>query len=108
LLATGTIHNYPRMLWAKRLLDWTASAEEAWALAVWLNDWLALDGRDPNGYANIAWCRGGKHDRPWPERPIFGQVRYMTTARAGAHFSVAGYLARVNARCAAAGIPPIA
>lgn len=108
LLAAGTIHNYPRMLWAKRLLAWTPRAEDAWEIAVEFNDRYALDGRDASGYANIAWCLAGKHDRPWPARPIYGTVRFMSTARANQHFPVREYLARVNGLCAAAGLPPVA
>ncbi|MCL5037270.1 MAG: deoxyribodipyrimidine photo-lyase [Chloroflexi bacterium] len=107
LLASGRIHNYPRMIWAKKLLEWTKSPEEAWETAVWLNDRYALDGRDPNGFTGIAWCIGGKHDRPWPERPIFGKIRYMSTGRAGSHFNVKGYINRVNDLCTAAGIQGI-
>ena len=107
LLSSGVIHNYPRMLWAKKLLEWSEEPEHAWEIAIWLNDRFALDGRDANGYANIAWCQAGKHDRPWPQRPIYGAVRYMSTARAGAHFSTSGYLARVNSLCQLAGIDPV-
>lgn len=78
MMTTGWMHGYVRMYWAKKILEWSGSAEEAFAVAVRLNDRYLLDGRDPNGYANIAWAIGGKHDRPWPERPIFGLVRAMT------------------------------
>jgi deoxyribodipyrimidine photo-lyase len=60
---------------------WTASAEEAFDRAVRLNDRYELDGRHPNGYATIAWAIGGKHDRPWPPRPIFGTIRSMSQER---------------------------
>ncbi len=96
LLAAGEIHNYARMLWAKKLLQWTECAEDAWDIAVYLNDRYALDGRDASGYTGIAWCLAGKHDRPWPSRPIYGTVRYMATGNAGKHFNVRGYLARVE------------
>lgn len=76
LLITGKIHGYYRMYWGKKILEWSATPEEALATAVYLNDRYALDGRDPASYANILWCFG-LHDRPWAERPIFGQVRYM-------------------------------
>ena len=75
----GKIHPYLRMLWAKKLLEWSTTPEEALERAIYLNDKYALDGRDPSGYANIAWCIYGKHDRPFPERHIFGKVRYMST-----------------------------
>lgn len=74
----GKIHPYMRMVWAKKLLEWSATPEEALSRAIYLNDKYALDGRDPNGYANIAWCIYGKHDRPFAERPIFGKIRYMS------------------------------
>lgn len=77
LLQFGMIHGYYRMYWGKKILEWSDSPEEALATMVYLNDRYALDGRDPNGYANILWCFG-LHDRPWPERPIFGTVRYMS------------------------------
>ncbi|MDH7600774.1 MAG: deoxyribodipyrimidine photo-lyase [Armatimonadota bacterium] len=79
LFRCGIIHPYVRMFWAKKLLEWCPSPEQALSSAIYLNDKYALDGRDPNGYANIAWCIYGKHDRPFRERPIFGKVRYMST-----------------------------
>lgn len=77
MVTRGKMHGYLRMYWGKKILEWNASPEEAFAIAVYLNDKYELDGRDPNGYAGVAWCFG-KHDRPWPERPIFGTVRYMS------------------------------
>lgn len=79
LVKFGKIHGYMRMVWAKKLLEWSPTPEEALARAIYLNDKYALDGRDPNGYTNIAWCILGKHDRPFADRPIFGKVRYMST-----------------------------
>jgi deoxyribodipyrimidine photo-lyase len=76
LVLSGTIHNYMRMYWGKQLLRWFSNPAEAFSLAVRLNDSYSLDGRDPNGYAGIAWCFG-RHDRPWPERQGFGSVRSM-------------------------------
>ncbi len=78
LLFYGKIHGYMRMYWAKKILEWTSSPEQALKTAIYLNDKYSLDGRDPNGYAGIAWSIGGVHDRPWPERKIFGTVRYMS------------------------------
>jgi len=70
------------MLWGKRILEWTASPEEALETLLELNDRHALDGRDPNSLSGILWCLG-RYDRPWgPERPIFGTVRYMSSDRA--------------------------
>jgi deoxyribodipyrimidine photo-lyase len=77
LLGTGKIHGYYRMYWGKKILEWSRTPADALATAVYLNDRYALDGRDPNSYTNILWCFG-LHDRPWVERPIFGQVRYMS------------------------------
>jgi len=82
LLITGKMHGHLRMLWAKKILEWTESAEEALKTAIYLNDRYAIDGRSPNGYANIARSIAGKHDRPQPERPIFGKIRYMSTEAA--------------------------
>ena len=82
MVLTGRMHNYLRMYWAKKILEWSPDAETAFKVAVELNDRYEMDGRDPNGYAGIAWAIGGKHDRPWPERPVFGTVRSMT---AGGH-----------------------
>jgi deoxyribodipyrimidine photo-lyase len=77
LLARGTIHCYYRMYWGKKIIEWSAAYEQALATMIYLHDRYALDGRDPNTYANILWCFG-LHDRPWPERPIFGTLRYMS------------------------------
>ena len=76
MVQCGKMHGYMRMYWGKKLLEWSADPETAFQTAIRLNDRYELDGRDPNGYAGVAWCFG-KHDRPWMERPIFGQIRYM-------------------------------
>ncbi|MEN3009073.1 deoxyribodipyrimidine photo-lyase [Pseudothermotoga sp.] len=76
LLETGKIHNYLRMYWGKKIIEWTSSPKKAYQIMVYLNDKYALDGRDPNGYVGILWCFG-LHDRPFKERKIFGKVRYM-------------------------------
>jgi deoxyribodipyrimidine photo-lyase len=72
----GKMHGYMRMYWGKKILEWSKTAEEAFRNALYLNNKYELDGRDPNGFAGVAWCFG-KHDRPWGERPIFGNIRYM-------------------------------
>jgi deoxyribodipyrimidine photo-lyase len=77
LLLTGKIHGYYRMYWGKKIIEWSPSSEEALATAIYLNNRYALDGRDPNSITNILWCFG-LHDRPWVERPVFGQIRYMS------------------------------
>ena len=80
LRETGVLHNYLRMLWGKKILEWSASPEEALETMVDLNDRYALDGRDPNSYSGILWCLG-RYDRPWgPERDVFGKIRYMSSA----------------------------
>lgn len=77
LLLSGTIHNYVRMYWGKKILEWSRDPEEAFVTALYLNNTYALDGRDPNSFAGVAWCFG-KHDRPFKERPVYGKVRPMT------------------------------
>jgi len=79
MLTTGSMHNYMRMYWGKKLLEWSPSPAEAFARALYLNNRWQLDGRDPSSYAGVAWCFG-MHDRPWAERPVFGKVRYMNAA----------------------------
>ena len=79
LLQTGTIHGYLRMLWGKKIIEWSETPEDAHRAMVRLHDQHALDGRDPNTHAGVLWCFG-KHDRPWaPERPIFGTIRWMSS-----------------------------
>jgi deoxyribodipyrimidine photo-lyase len=92
MVTKGWMHNYVRMYWAKKILEWSASAAQAFQIAVELNDRYELDGRDPNGYAGIAWAIVGKFDRPWPERPIFGQIRYMSGASTGKKFDSKKYI----------------
>ena len=93
LLATGQMHNAVRMLWGKSVLLWTDRYADALSHLVWLNDRYALDGRDPNSYANILWCFG-KFDRPFATRPIWGTIRPMSLGRARGKFDVGGYIAR--------------
>ncbi|MFW6227924.1 MAG: deoxyribodipyrimidine photo-lyase [Alkalispirochaeta sp.] len=76
MVVSGHMHGYMRMYWGKKILEWTTDPDEAYRRAIYLNDRYELDGRDPNGYAGVAWVFG-KHDRPWVERSIFGKVRYM-------------------------------
>jgi len=92
MVRTGWMHNYTRMYWAKKILEWRRTAAEAYRVAVRLNDKYELDGRDPNGYAGIAWAIVGKFDRPWFERPIFGQIRYMSAASTGKKFGSKKYI----------------
>ena len=97
MTTTGWMHGYIRMYWAKKILEWTRSAEEAFEIAMQLNDRYELDGRDPNGYANIAWAIAGKHDRPWPPRPVFGTIRSMSFASTSRKFDAARYIDRWRA-----------
>jgi len=93
----GWIHGYLRMYWAKKILEWSPSAAEAYDIAVRLNDRYELDGRDPNGYAGIAWAITGKHDRPWFDRPVYGSIRYMSYASTSKKFDSKAYIAQVEA-----------
>ena len=92
MVLTGKMHGYMRMYWGKKILEWSATPAEASETALRLNDKYELDGRDPNGYAGVAWCFG-KHDRPWRERPIFGMVRYMNANGLRRKFDADAYAA---------------
>jgi len=96
MVLRGKMHGYLRMYWAKKILEWTRSPERAMKVAVFLNDKYELDGRDPNGYAGIAWSIGGVHDRPWGERRIFGMVRYMSYNGCRSKFDVQAYIDHVK------------
>ncbi len=89
---TGKMHGYMRMYWGKKILEWTKSPEEALEIAIYLNDRYELDGREANGYTGIAWCIGGVHDRAWPQRAIFGKVRYMSYNGCKSKFNVSAYI----------------
>jgi deoxyribodipyrimidine photo-lyase len=92
MVDTGWMHNYMRMYWAKKILEWAPDHATAFDWAVILNDKYELDGRDPNGYAGIAWAIVGKHDRPWFDRPVFGLVRTMTAASIAKKFDATAYM----------------
>jgi deoxyribodipyrimidine photo-lyase len=96
MVRRGKMHGYMRMYWAKKILEWTASPEEAQAAAIYLNDKYELDGRDPNGYAGIAWSLGGVHDRAWFERPVFGKIRYMSYNGCRSKFNVEAYISQTR------------
>jgi len=91
----GWMHNYLRMYWAKKILEWSSNPARAFEYAVLFNDKYELDGRDPNGYQGIAWAMAGVHDRPWFERPIFGTIRYMSGASTGKKFNSKRYIENV-------------
>ena len=93
MVRDGWMHNYMRMYWAKKILEWAPDAARAFEWAVILNDKYELDGRDPNGYSGIAWAIVGKHDRPWFDRPVFGLVRYMSGESTGKKFDSKKYIA---------------
>ncbi len=95
MLHAGWMHNYMRMYWAKKILEWSPTAAVAYQTAVYLNDKYFLDGRDPDGYAGIAWSIAGKFDRPWFERPIFGTIRYMSGQAARKKFDADKYIAQM-------------
>jgi len=92
----GWMHNVMRMYWAKKILEWTPDVKTAMRFAVHLNDKYFLDGRDPNGYAGIAWAMVGKFDRAWGERAIFGKIRYMSGASTGRKFDSKRYMEQMQ------------
>lgn len=98
LVVEGRMHNYLRMLWGKKVLEWSPTPQLAVEALVELNNRYALDGRNPNSYSGIFWCFG-RFDRPWgPERPVFGTVRYMSSANTARKLHLKGYLARHGAQ----------
>lgn len=92
LVKRGHVSGFLRVYWAKKILEWSSSPEEALSIATTLNDRYALDGNDPNGYAGIAWSIGGVHDKPAIDRPIFGQVRYMNLNECKKKFNIEAYI----------------
>ncbi len=102
LIREGRIHNYVRMLWGKKILEWSESPEAALAAMIELNNKYALDGSDPNSYSGIFWTLG-RYDRPWaPERPIFGTIRYMSSQNTARKMKVGPYLHRFGPETGAA------
>ena len=96
LVSEGRIHNYLRMLWGKKILEWTASPEQALQIMIELNNRYALDGRNPNSYSGIFWVLG-RYDRAWgPERPIFGKIRYMSSENTARKVKVREYIAHFS------------
>jgi len=95
MVFTGYMHNHMRMYWGKKILEWSSTPEKAFATALALNNRYFLCGRDPNSYAGVAWCFG-LHDRPWPERPIFGKVRSMMASGLERKFDIDAYVKRVG------------
>ena len=93
MVLTGKMHGYMRMYWGKKILEWSATPEDAFTAALYLNNKYQLDGRDPNSFAGVAWCFG-KHDRPWGKRPIFGNIRYMSADGLKRKFDADAYVSR--------------
>lgn len=91
LTTTGKMHGYMRMYWAKKILEWSPSPEEAIKTAVYLNDHYSLDGGDPNGYTGIMWSIAGVHDRPWFDRSVYGKIRYMNYGGLKRKFDIKAY-----------------
>ncbi len=96
MVKRGKMHGYMRMYWAKKILEWTASPEDALEIAIYLNDRYELDGRDPNGYVGVMWSTGGVHDRAWQERAVFGKVRYMSYNGCKSKFDIQAYIHKVK------------
>ena len=92
MIIEGKMPGYLRMYWAKKILEWSFNVTTAHKYAIYLNDKYSLDGRDPNGYAGIAWSIGGVHDRPWFEREVFGQIRYMSFNGCKNKFNIFKYI----------------
>jgi len=97
MVHSGWMHNMMRMYWAKKIVEWTRDTETAMKRAIYLNDRYLLDGRDPNGYAGVAWAILGKFDRAWGERPVFGKRRYMSSESTGQKFDAKKYREQMKA-----------
>jgi len=95
MVKTGKMHGYMRMYWGKKITEWTKKPKDAFKIAISLNNKYELDGRDPNGFTGIAWCFG-KHDRPWTERSIFGNIRYMSDSGLKRKFDIEKYAKKYN------------
>jgi len=93
---TGFMHNYMRMYWGKKILEWSPSPEAAFRNTLTINNKYFLDGRDPNSYAGAAWIFG-MHDRAWPQRPIYGKVRCMMASGLERKCDIRGYVSKVEA-----------
>jgi deoxyribodipyrimidine photo-lyase len=96
MLHTGYMHNYMRMYWGKKILEWINTPEYAFRTALNLNNKYLIDGRDPKSYAGVAWVLGN-HDRGWSEREVFGKVGYMNAAGLARKCDIRGYVKKVQA-----------
>ena len=95
MVITGYMHNYMRMYWAKKIIEWSPSFKKAYEHILYLNNKYFIDGRDPNSYTGVAWCFG-KHDRAWTERKIFGKLRYMNDKGLERKFDIEKYVEKVE------------
>jgi deoxyribodipyrimidine photo-lyase len=100
MVCTGFMHNYMRMYWGKKILEWSRTPEEGFAVTLALNNRYFLDGRDPNSYAGVGWVYG-IHDRAWPQRPVYGKVRSMMASGLERKCDIHGYVRKVEALCGA-------
>ncbi len=102
MIHTGYMHNYMRMYWGKKILEWSSSPEVAFETTLYLNNKYFLDGRDANSFANVAWVFG-QHDRGWTERAVFGKVRYMSAGGLERKAKPKAYIEKVDALVEEAG-----
>ncbi|CAM9853897.1 unnamed protein product [Discosporangium mesarthrocarpum] len=96
------MHNFLRMYWAKKILEWSPTPRDALDRSIYLNDKFSLDGRDPNGFTGCAWSIMGIHDMGWTERPIFGKIRYMNYAGCKRKFDIHAFVSKYNGAAKAA------
>lgn len=94
----GKMHGFLRMYWAKKILEWTPTPEDALRMAIYLNDRYSMDGRDPNGYVGCMWSIGGIHDQGWAERAVFGKIRYMNYEGCKRKFDINAFIARYGGK----------
>lgn len=100
MVLTGNIRTFrTRSYWAKKILEWSHTPDQAFKTAIYLNDKYSLDGRDPNGYYGIAWALGALHDAQFPERPVFGRIRYVSETGHKKRYDVDEYIAGVRDLC---------
>ncbi|XP_034943471.1 deoxyribodipyrimidine photo-lyase [Chelonus insularis] len=98
LVKEGKIHGFMRMYWAKKILEWTKTPEEALEWAIYLNDKYSMDGRDPNGYVGCMWSICGVHDQGWQERNVFGKIRYMNYKGCERKFDVKAFVRKYDGK----------
>ncbi|XP_015114233.1 deoxyribodipyrimidine photo-lyase [Diachasma alloeum] len=98
LVRDGKIHGFMRMYWAKKILEWSPTPEDALAWSIYLNDKYSMDGRDPNGYVGCMWSICGIHDQGWREREVFGKIRYMNYKGCERKFDVKAYVKKFDGK----------